>query len=74
VVFALNRVYFPGEKMVGAALAKLPQQPADFAGHIRALVYPGDAGTVTDLRAQQAALAALVDEVAQLVRRDAGPG
>jgi hypothetical protein len=74
VVYALNRVYFPGEKMVAATLAKLPIQPADFAGRIRALVYPGDAGTVADLRAQQGALAALVGEVAQLVRRDAGQG
>lgn len=70
VVFALNRVYFPGEKMVGATLAKLSQQPADFAGRIRALVYPNDLASVGNLRAQQDALAALVDEVARLVQDD----
>jgi hypothetical protein len=70
VLFALNRVYFPGEKRVGAALAKLPVQPPGFAARISALVCPGNAWTVADLRVQQAALAALVAEVARLVEED----
>lgn len=60
VVFALNRVYFPGEKRLAAALAKLPLQPRDFAARLASLV------TTPDLRAQSDALATLVSEVKAL--------
>ena len=67
VVFALNRVYFPGEKKVGVVLEKLDLQPRDFNQRIRELVYPGDAGSIVHLQAQREALGRLVNEVKQLV-------
>jgi hypothetical protein len=68
VVFALNRAYFPGEKKVEAVLAKLALQPVGFYPRIRQLVYPGNAGSIPDLRAQREALSRLVQEVKQLAQ------
>ena len=67
VVFALNRVYFPGEKKVGVVLEKLALQPQEFNQRIRELVYPGNAGSIAHLRAQREALVGLVHDVKKLV-------
>ena len=67
VVFALNRAYFPGEKKLAQAMEKLPLQPPSFAARLEALLCPGLRPDVAQLREQQRALAALVDEAATLV-------
>jgi predicted nucleotidyltransferase len=74
VVFALNRVYFPGEKKVGMALEKLALQPGEFNQRIRELVYPGDIGSITYLRAQQEALSRLANDVKLLVQDEDNKG
>jgi len=71
VVFALNRVYFPGEKKIEASLEHLAVQPPAFYRRIRQLVYPGDAGEISDLEAQRQALIWLVNEVDALTENDA---
>jgi hypothetical protein len=73
VVFALNRVYFPGEKKLGSTLAHLALQPPDFHQRLCDLVYPGDDGSTPRLRAQQKALAGLVKDVEALIRLDSIP-
>lgn len=67
-VFALNGEYFPGEKKLGSALARLPVQPAGLAARVESLLFPGAAPDAAMLREQQSALAALVDELAHLAR------
>jgi predicted nucleotidyltransferase len=66
VVFALNREYFPGEKMLVRALGVLPLQPPDFGPRVAGLVAAGEGGGVVRLRRQREALAALVEEVRTL--------
>jgi hypothetical protein len=70
VVFALNRVYFPGEKKVGVGLEHLALQPQDFYQRIRELVYPGNNGSISFLRAQREALGRLVAHVERLLKAD----
>lgn len=75
VLFALNREYFPGEKRVPESLRRLAVAPRDVAERVWALVAPGTPPDVVSLRAQQQALAALVEEVSQLVSAEsAGAG
>jgi hypothetical protein len=68
VVFALNRVYFPGEKKVEESLRHLAIQPDAFAQRLRELVYPGNAAEIQHLQAQREALSRLVHEVDQLAQ------
>jgi hypothetical protein len=67
VVFALDRVYFPGEKKLADALEKLPSAPRDFAARIQNVLCPGACPSVADLRAQSRGLAGLVRETRALV-------
>jgi hypothetical protein len=67
-VFALNRVYFPGEKRLANAMKKLPSQPRDFARRVQALVIPAGADEAA-LQRQRRELAELVAEMREL----AGP-
>ena len=62
IVFALNRAYFPGEKMLGERIESLPVRPAGFAARLRGLLTCAEG-----LRAQQRELGALVAETARLV-------
>jgi len=63
VVFALDRAYFPGEKKLADALAKLPSAPRDFAGRIQNVLCPGAHPTPAELREQSRGMADLVREV-----------
>ena len=67
VVFALDRAYFPGEKKLADALAKLPSAPQDFAARIQDVVSPGARPSVDELRTQSRGLADLVRETRALV-------
>jgi hypothetical protein len=73
VVFALNAEYFPGEKNLLRAVAKLSVQPQDFGSRVHLLLQVGS-GAVADLRSQQRTLGALVAEVQHLVSSHRGPG
>jgi hypothetical protein len=65
-VFALNRVYFPGEKRLAHAMETLPVQPSGFAHRVQELLAPAAVG-VTGLETQRRALAELVAEMRALV-------
>ncbi len=67
VVFALNRVYFPGDKKLDAALDQLAVKPTDFSARISYLVMPGADGVRVSLGRQRQELGALVREVESLV-------
>jgi len=67
VAFALNRVYFPGEKKLHESLSKLPMLPHDFVRRIESLLYPGCSPDIALLTTQQRELAALVKEMQQLI-------
>jgi hypothetical protein len=73
VVFALNEVYFPGEKRLARALGRLPAAPRAFAARVEALLWPGAPASVAELCAQARELDALVEEVEALASA-AGPG
>ncbi len=66
VLFALNRVYFPGEKKLAQTLDHLPLKPAALAERVQVLLYPGRPVSVDDLEAQRLELVALLDETEQL--------
>jgi hypothetical protein len=66
VLFALNEVYFPGEKKLAVTLEKLKVKPPAFARRVQELMYPGQSPNVEHLRAQRTALSALVSEVVRL--------
>jgi len=70
VLFALNRVYFSGDKKLAQALKKLDRSPESFAERVEALMFPGEPATVELLRAQREELQRLVDEVGELVAAD----
>jgi hypothetical protein len=72
VLFALNRVYFPGEKKLAAALDHLPVKPEAFVARIERLVFPAATAEVGYLGEQSRELAALVEEVCALVASDTG--
>lgn len=67
VVFALDRAWFPGEKKLADALAKLPSAPRDFAARLQNVLCSGAHPSVADLRAQSRELAELVRETRALV-------
>jgi hypothetical protein len=67
VLFALNEVYFPGEKKMAAALEQLAVKPDGFTRRIQALLFPGMTATTDALNEQRQELAALVEETAALV-------
>lgn len=73
-LFALNRVYFPGDKGLLHALDALPERPDALAGRVRALLFPGAEPDPALLEAQRRALAALVAEVEARVEAEAGAG
>jgi hypothetical protein len=66
VAFAANRVYFPGEKKLAAALRLLPATPRDFVGRVQALLYAGSPPTTESLEAQRRELVSLVGEVGRI--------
>ncbi len=66
VVFALNDMYFPGEKKLAETLGQLSIQPCDFVRRVQDLLYPGRAVSVEDLWEQRRELVSLVAEVEQL--------
>jgi len=70
VLFALNRVYFPGDKKLAQALRKLPSTPDRFAERVEALMFPAQPATVALLRAQREELQRLVREVGEMVAAD----
>jgi hypothetical protein len=67
VVFALNRVYFPGEKRLAHAMETLPVQPSGFACRVLELLSPA-AVDVEGLETQRRALADLAAEMRVLTR------
>ncbi|HEX7240825.1 MAG TPA: DUF4037 domain-containing protein [Longimicrobiaceae bacterium] len=70
VAFALNREYFPGEKKLAVALAKLPALPEAFAPRVQALLCPGRDPGVAELREQRRELAALMAELRGMVEAE----
>lgn len=69
VLFALNRVYFPGEKRLAYAMQRLPVQPSGFAHRVQELLAPSSVD-VAGLEKQRRALADLVAEMRALVSAD----
>ena len=67
-VFALNQIYFPGDKKLAAALDHLPIKPDHFTTRIESLISPGVPGTLTMYRQQRQDLIDLVQEIDDLVR------
>jgi hypothetical protein len=66
VVFALNRVYFPGEKRLAYAMETLPVHPSGFARRVQELLAPPSVD-VAGLETQRRELADLVAEMRALV-------
>ena len=67
VLFACNRVYFPGEKKLAISLEHLGVKPRDFTQRIQMLLFPLRAPDRELLEGQRAELSALVNEVKDLV-------
>jgi hypothetical protein len=72
VLFALNRVYFSGDKKLALALDHLEVTPPDASRRIVALLSPGGGRDRDTLDRQRGELCALVQEVVALVARDEG--
>jgi hypothetical protein len=68
VIFALNRVYFPGEKKLAGAIEHLPIKPDRLAERLQALVMPGVPGTQALYERQRQELIALLQETDALVK------
>jgi hypothetical protein len=68
VIFALNEVYFPGEKKLEAALDHLPLKPEQFVQSIQRLIFPAVPAEQGLLEEQRLELVRLVGEVEQLLR------
>lgn len=68
VLFALNEIYFPGEKKMAAALEQLAVKPVGFTRRIERLLFPAEPANAAVLEAQRQELAALVEETASLVK------
>ena len=66
-VFAVNGVYFPGDKKLGSALDALPVRPEAFAQRVQALLFPGAEPDRGLLEEQRRALGVLVADVESLV-------
>ncbi len=69
VLFALNRVYFPGDKKLAAALDALPHTPPQIGARMSALAALTVPPTVASLTAQRHALQMLLAEVEALTGR-----
>lgn len=67
VLFTLNREYFPGEKKLANALAKLPLAPSDFALRVETVLCPGARPSVAELGEQMRGLAYLVREARKMI-------
>jgi hypothetical protein len=67
VLFALNRVYFPGDKKLALALDHLPVKPAGTSQRIAELLLPCRGRSEDVLDQQRRELRVLVGEVAALV-------
>ena len=68
VIFALNEVYFPGDKKLALALDHLPIKPDRFTMRIQELISPGASGTRAVYVQQRQELIALVEEVDTLAQ------
>ncbi len=66
VLFAVNRVYFPGDKKLAHALGHLDRSPRRFAERVQGLLLPEERVSVQMLRRQQAGLRQLLEEVERL--------
>jgi predicted nucleotidyltransferase len=69
VLFALNEVYFPGDKKLDVALAHLPRQPPKLCARIRTLLWPGTPATTQALREQRESLRSLLGDVRDMAAR-----
>ncbi len=69
VLFALNRVYFPGDKKLAAALDALQHAPPQIGTRMSALIAPAVQPTVASLTVQRHALQTLAAEVEALTGR-----
>jgi hypothetical protein len=69
VLFALNRVYFPGDKKLALALEHLQVKPRRASQRVVDLLAPGGDRDRASLERQRDELRALVNEVATLVAR-----
>jgi hypothetical protein len=69
VLFALNEAYFPGDKQLDAALARLPRKPPKLSERIAALLWPGITATTEVLREQRASVRSLLADVRDLAAR-----
>jgi hypothetical protein len=69
VLFALNEVYFPGDKKLDVALAHLPRQPNRLCERIRALLWPGTPATTQVLREQRESLRSVLADVRNMAAR-----
>lgn len=67
VLFALTRVYFPGEKKLADALEALPRQPARLGTRVQALLTEYSGLDAQGLREQHRELGELVANVTRLV-------
>lgn len=67
-VFALNEVYFPGDKKLAQALTRLPRLPERFVERVTALLHPAEPASADLLRAQKTELQQLVDAVRAMAR------
>ncbi len=72
VVFALNEVYFPGDKRLDVAMDHLSQQPPELCERVRALLFPGTPATREVLREQREALRSLLGDVRDMAARAGG--
>jgi len=72
VLFAVNEVYFPGDKQLEVALAHLPRQPTRLCERIRALLWPGTAATTQALREQRESLRSLLADVSDMAAQPDG--
>jgi hypothetical protein len=66
-LFAMNEVYFPGDKKLAAALEYLERVPEGFGQQVQRLVFPGREATADMLREQQTELQRLLAETEALV-------
>lgn len=71
VVFALNCVYFPGDKKLAAAIAHLPIQPERFAERIQWLLRPDLPSNSQGYEQQRQELLCLTRQVQELAQSDA---
>jgi hypothetical protein len=73
VLFALNRVYFPGDKKLALALEHLEVKPPKTNQRVVDLLAPGGSWDRASLKRQRDELCALVQEVAVLVAQAEHP-